>query len=248
MKKCSFWVGIVVFFLAFFSCSKEEIQLLHIEENQDSRVIDQCVESQCVTVNEFVELVASDCKDYELEFLMGLPQDMKVYVFPKGCKNYHTLKPNEIKDLLSLMNSKSKKTSQLNTEITDAMIVKTLPVSRIYTEPRSVQNVPIYSVAIFPFGDIFVNATFNYIYAVDAHIITEAGSVVCDINDEWYIGEYVFDWVDKGSSAVVSEDEIGLLYNVNGDIVLPTYINNFPAGFVCHAVRGVCGELVVPYE
>lgn len=119
--------------------------------------------------------------------------------------------------------------------------------SRGYTVAKSIVDVPILAFTSGVFGYMEVIATLNYIYDVEEHIITEAKNIVCDLDDSAYIGEYVLDWADKGSTLSVSSDKISLLYNVNGDVILGKAVGGLPVGFVCLKFRGETGEVTVPY-
>ena len=91
MQRIKTFLGIVLL-IGLFSCSKENTFPLDDKEIQKSRVIIPFVENQCISVSEFKKLAGTDCQDYELEFLNSLPQDMQVYLYPKGSKNYPKLK------------------------------------------------------------------------------------------------------------------------------------------------------------
>lgn len=226
-----------------YSCSQEDVftQDMDIPVSRTSLN----VVNEYVTVGELVKLVGSNCQDYELNFLNSLPQDMKVYVYSKGSKNYPALQENKVGEVLSLVRDNSIDVIPLEMKSPDELRVTTKAATRGYTVSKSVYDVPIAAFnGFFGYGEIV--GTANYIYDVEEHIVTEAQNIICDIDNN-YIGEYVLDWLDRGSTLSVSSDKLGLLYNVNGDLVLGVAMGGLPVGFVCVEYRGKTGEIVVPY-
>lgn len=244
--KLVFSLELALLSFGLYSCSQND-DVLSQEPGTRSAVTP--VSSERITVGELIEIVKSDCQAYELSFLNNLPKDMQVYVYAKGNKSYPSIKENEVEKISSLVRSpETIKTMPLETPSADKLKVNVSALTRGYTEARSITDMPILAFTSGTFGYMEVIATVNYIYDIEEHIITEAKSIICDLDDSAYIGEYVLDWADKGSTISISYDKIGLLYNVNGDVILGKSIGNLPLGFVCLEFRGKTGEIVVPYD
>lgn len=231
--------------LALSSCSQDDVLAGNNSEPPVSRT--SSVVNERITVGELAKQISSSCQDYELDFLNSLPQDMEVYVYPGGSKNYPALKKNEFGEISSLIHDKSIKAMSLEAKAPEELKTTTKASSRGYTVAKSIVDMPILAFTSGTFGYMEVIATFNYIYDIEEHIITEAKNIVCDLDDSAYIGEYVLDWADRGSTLSVSSDKISLLYNVNGDVILGKAIGGLPVGFVCLEFRGKTGEVTVPY-
>ena len=58
----------------------------------------------------------------------------------------------------------------------------------------------------------------------------------------------IFDWADLGSTLSVDSDREGLIYNINGNIIVGKTIADFPAGFVVEKYRSLTGAVLVPWE
>lgn len=249
MKKIfnlAFCFGLALLSFGLYSCSQND-EVLSQEPATKGTVIP--ADNERITVEELIEIVKSDCHNYELSFLNSLPKDMQVYVYAKGSKTYPSIKENEVGKISSLIRSRETiKMLSLETPSADKLKVNVSAYTRGYTEARSITDMPILAFTSGTFGYMEVIATINYIYDIEEHIITEAKSIICDLDDSAYIGEYVLDWADKGSTISISNDKIGLLYNVNGDVILGKSIGSLPLGFVCLEFRGKTGEIVVPYD
>ena len=74
--------------------------------------------------------------------------------------------------------------------------------------------------------------------------------IICDIVSEgsFSIDGIVFDWADLGSTLSVDSDREGLIYNINGNIIVGKTIADFPAGFVVEKYRSLTGAVLVPWE
>jgi hypothetical protein len=244
--KLTFSLGLALLSFGLYSCSQDDDVL---SQEPVTKSVVTPVSNERITVGELIEIVKSDCKDHELSFLNNLPKDMKVYVYAKGSKTYPSVTENEIGEISSLIsNRETIKVMPLEMPSAKDLKVNVSATTRGYTEARSVTDMPILAFTSGTFGYMEVVATVNYIYDVEEHIITEAKSIICDLDDSAYIGEYILDWADKGSTITVSGDKIGLLYNVNGDVILGKSIGGLPLGFVCVEFRGKTGEIVVPYS
>ena len=240
-------MGLALLSLGLYSCSQDDVLTQEPVVNSKSAIAPESKGIQCITVGELIEIVKSDCQDYELSFLNSLPKDMQVYVYSKGSKTYPLLKKNEVNNVSSLIRNREK-VRPVMAPLVKNMNVNVAASTRGYTEARSITDMPILAFESGTFGYMEVIATLNYIYDVEEHVITEAKSIICDLDDSAYIGEYILDWADKGSTISISSDKIGLLYNVNGDVILGKAIGNLPVGFVCLEFRGKNGEIVVPYS
>lgn len=240
-------MGLALLSLGLYSCSQDDVLVQEPVANSKSTIVPNSLGDQCITVGELVEVVKSDCQDFELSFLNSLPKEMKVHVYSKGTKTYPSIKENEIGKISSLIRNREK-VIPVKMPLIENMNVNVTASTRGYTEARSITDMPILAFESGTFGYMEVIATLNYIYDIEEHVITEAKSIICDLDDSAYIGEYILDWADKGSSITISADRIGLLYNVNGDVILGKAIGSLPVGFVCLEFRGKNGEIVVPYS
>lgn len=95
-----------------------------------------------------------------------------------------------------------------------------------------------------------LNATLNYEYDLVTHKVLNATGIICDIVSEgsFSIDGIVFDWADLGSTLSVDSDREGLIYNINGNIIVGKTIADFPAGFVVEKYRSLTGAVLVPWE
>lgn len=75
--------------LALSSCSQDDVLVENDSETPISRA--SSIVNECITVGELTKQISSNCQDYELDFLNSLPQDMEVYVYSGGSKNYPAL-------------------------------------------------------------------------------------------------------------------------------------------------------------
>ena len=87
-------------------------------------------------------------------------------------------------------------------------------------------------------------------YDLVTHKVLNATSIICDIVSEgsFSIDGIVFDWADLGSTLSVDSDREGLIYNINGNIIVGKTIADFPAGFVVEKYRSLTGAVLVPWE
>lgn len=251
--KFSLFAATITLLSCLSSCSQDDVYPESAPAslaNVDSSTV-TVGNQQTMTVSELINIVQSDCEEYELNFLKSLPQKMEVYVYTANTRSNRfpaLTKANADKNSLLLNDSHNIKVTSLPIAELDNSKISLFATTRGYTEPRSIKEIPVTGIQHEIFGYMEIDATVNYIYDVEEHIITEAGSIVCDVNDEQQIGEFLFDWADKGSTMSISYDKIGLLCNVNGDVILGLELGKFPVGFKCTEIRGNNFEITVPYN
>lgn len=247
--KFTLCLGLTLLTLGLYSCSQDDALLQDPIANSKSAVVTKSTINQSITIRELLEIIKSDCQEHELSFLNGLPKDMQVYIYPKGSKTYPTIKKDEIENFSSLIRKpKTIKTIPVKMPLAKDMNINTITSTKGIKETRSIIDWRILAFDGDPFGYMEVIATMNYVYDINEHVVTEALSIICDLDDSAYIGEYVLDWADKGSAIRASDDGTGLMYNVNGNVILGKTIAGLPAGFVCLEFRGENGEVLVPYS
>ena len=97
-------------------------------------------------------------------------------------------------------------------------------------------------------GSNAIMAKFIYEYDLTNSKVLSADGVWISIDPVYLdIEKILFDWKDKGTVVKVMSDEQGLIYAIEGDVILGKAIDSRDVGFVIKSVDKT-GEGLVPYE
>lgn len=244
-----------------FSCSVDDVTpKLEMEE----------VKYTSMTKHEFILLLSGKCSDFEIEFLKRLPEDIEICVYEPGVKQYPELKEEECDKLVDILNNgRFNLTDQLLSD-DFSLITRLKTKSEGFDDPfhnpgidhgddgdlemkvakSMFVNVTSLSSTIWGNVTSYLRATLNYEYDLASHKVLSATSIICDVvnGGKFSIDELVFDWVDKGSALSVDSNREGLIYNINGNVILGKAFGSYGVGFVCEKYRGLTGATLVPWE